>query len=270
MPKSSADGPGIPGEGESHNRKAGLVRCGTVSRKDEHHPIIFMQCGPVRYRVSTKQGAQAHPFDHIVMVRMTGFSLSSGASPNPPIQEIYELLIKDDRRNEMIFEDVMESIVNEKRSPVLITERREHLEMLAERFRHLLRNVIVFKGGMGLTQRKALNEKLAAIKDDEECLLIATGKYLGEGFDDARLDTLFLTLPISWKGTLAQYAGRLHRLHYSKREVRIYDYVDMKVPMLERMFKRRLPAICLGSRQYLEAAEKRLLDLCAGGTTFLM
>jgi len=212
----------------------------TVSRRDGHHPIIFMQCGPVRYRVGTKQGAQAHPFDHFVMVRKTRFALSSGASPNPPIQEIYKLLTKDERRNEMIFEDVMASIVNEKRSPVLITERREHLEMLAVRFRDLLRNVIVFKGGMGLKQRKALNEKLAAIKDDEERLLIATGRYLGEGFDDARLDTLFLTLPISWKGTLAQYAGRLHRLHYSKREVRIYDYVDMKVPMLERMFKRRL------------------------------
>ena len=78
------------------------------------------------------------------------------------------------------------------------------------------------------------------IPDDEERLLIATGRYLGEGFDDARLDSLFLTLPISWKGTIAQYAGRLHRFHYNKKDVRIYDYIDPNVPMLERMYKRRL------------------------------
>ena len=93
---------------------------------------------------------------------------------------------------------------------------------------------------MGRKQRQALYDQLTAIPDSEERLLIATGKYLGEGFDDARLDTLFLTLPISWRGTLAQYAGRLHRLHYNKKEVRIYDYTDLNVPMLERMYKRRL------------------------------
>lgn len=112
--------------------------------------------------------------------------------------------------------------------------------MFAERFRPFVRNIVVFKGGMGQRQRQKIREQLNSIKDDDERLLIATGKYLGEGFDDARLDTLFLTLPISWKGTLAQYAGRLHRSHYNKKEVRIYDYVDLKVPMLERMYKRRL------------------------------
>lgn len=212
----------------------------TVTRKDGHHPIIFMQCGAVRYRVGAKQGAQAHPFDHKVVLRPTKFSLPRTASEKPSIQEIYDLLINDEARNELIFEDVMQSVVNEKRSPVVITERREHLEMLAGRFRALIRNVIVFKGGMGQKQRRALADELAEIKDDEERLLIATGKYLGEGFDDARLDTLFLTLPISWKGTLAQYAGRLHRFHYSKKEVRIYDYVDLKVGALARMYRRRL------------------------------
>ena len=81
---------------------------------------------------------------------------------------------------------------------------------------------------------------MASIPDCEERLLVATGRYLGEGFDDARLDTLFLALPVSWRGTLAQYAGRLHRLHYNKKEVRIYDYVDSEVPLLEKMYKRRL------------------------------
>jgi len=100
------------------------------------------------------------------------------------------------------------------------------------------------KGGMGKKQRRLLAERIASIPDDEERVILATGRYLGEGFDDARLDTLFLTLPVSWRGTLIQYAGRLHRLHDMKREVVIYDYADLKVPMLARMFQRR----CRGYR----------------------
>lgn len=137
-------------------------------------------------------------------------------------------------------EDVMKSIAEEKRSPLLISERRVHVDLFDEQFSPLINNVIVFRGGMGRKQRQELYEKLTSIPDSEERLLIATGRYLGEGFDDARLDTLFLALPVSWRGTLAQYAGRLHRLHYNKKEVRIYDYVDSKVPLLEKMHKRRL------------------------------
>ena len=93
---------------------------------------------------------------------------------------------------------------------------------------------------MTVRGRSAAREELAAIPSDEERLILATGRYIGEGFDDARLDTLFLALPVSWKGTLVQYTGRLHRLHPGKTEVRIYDYVDGEVPMLLRMFGRRL------------------------------
>lgn len=92
---------------------------------------------------------------------------------------------------------------------------------------------------MGKKQRQAMREHLASIPAGEARVLMATGKHIGEGFDDARLDTLFLTLPVSWRGTVAQYAGRLHRLHDGKREVRIYDYADLGVPMLARMFNRR-------------------------------
>ncbi|MDP2926603.1 MAG: DEAD/DEAH box helicase family protein [bacterium] len=212
----------------------------TVTRKDGHHPIIFMQCGPVRFRVGAKQGTQAHPFQHRVVLRNTKFTFVPSKDTKLSIHEIYDALMTDEARNELIFEDILKSIAEDKRSPILITERRRHLEMFAERFRPFVRNIVVFKGGMGQRQRQKIREQLNSIKDDDERLLIATGKYLGEGFDDARLDTLFLTLPISWKGTLAQYAGRLHRSHYNKKEVRIYDYVDLKVPMLERMYKRRL------------------------------
>jgi superfamily II DNA or RNA helicase len=156
------------------------------------------------------------------------------------IHEVYSALISDHSRNMLILEDVMKSIAEEKRSPILITERKDHLKMFEEKFRPLIKNVLTFFGGMAQKQRNALSERLKSIPDKEERLIIATGKYLGEGFDDARLDTLFLTMPISWKGTLAQYAGRIHRIHYNKKEVRIYDYVDSRVSMLVRMHKRRL------------------------------
>ena len=93
---------------------------------------------------------------------------------------------------------------------------------------------------MGARADRAVRTQLAAIPVHEERVLLATGRYIGEGFDDARLDTLFLTLPVSWKGTLVQYSGRLHRLHPGKRDVRIFDYVDREVPMLLRMFEKRL------------------------------
>ena len=90
------------------------------------------------------------------------------------------------------------------------------------------------------SERREVTAQLAGIREDEPRLVLATGRYIGEGFDDARLDTLFLTMPVSWKGTLVQYAGRLHRLHPGKTEVRIYDYVDRQVPLFQRMFEKRL------------------------------
>jgi superfamily II DNA or RNA helicase len=212
----------------------------TVTRKDGHHPIIFMNCGPIRYRVDHREQAAARPFRHRVITRETGFQLPQPlmTMEGPSIQEIYSALISDESRNKMIVRDVLD-VLSEKRSPVLLTERKEHLELLANRLSPEIRNVIVLKGGMGKKQRSSLLEKIASIADDEERIILATGRYLGEGFDDARLDTLFLTLPISWRGTLAQYAGRLHRLHKIKREVIIYDYADLRVPVLAKMYHRR-------------------------------
>jgi superfamily II DNA or RNA helicase len=125
------------------------------------------------------------------------------------------------------------------RSPLLLTERRDHLEHLAERLRPFARHLVVLQGGMKPKERRAAFARLADIPDGEERLVLATGRYIGEGFDDARFDTLFLTLPVSWRGTLVQYTGRLHRQHPGKTQVRLYDYVDLQVPMLARMFARR-------------------------------
>jgi superfamily II DNA or RNA helicase len=130
--------------------------------------------------------------------------------------------------------------LDERRSPILLTERRDRLEYFADRLGNFTRHLVVLHGGMKATERRDIISRLASIPEREERLLIATGKYIGEGFDDARLDTLFLALPVSWKGTLIQYTGRLHRLHPGKTEVRIYDYVDHAVPMLMKMYQRRL------------------------------
>jgi len=211
----------------------------TVTRKDGHHPIIFMQCGPVRYRVDARKQAASRPFDHKVVFRRTEFQLPRRCpDEKPAIQELYAKLAQDPARNDLIFDDIL-SALEEGRSPVVITERKDHLDMLASRLSKFAKNVVVLRGGMGARRSRAASEALEEISDTDERVLVATGRYLGEGFDDARLDTLFLTMPISWRGTLFQYAGRLHRRHASKRDVVIYDYVDENEPMLMKMALRR-------------------------------
>ena len=212
----------------------------TVTRKDGHHPIIFMQCGPVRYRVDAKQRAAAHPFKHTVMVRPTDFRPLRQANPNMRQQfhELYEELIADEERNHLICHDLIQAI-REGRSPLVLTERNEHLDSLAKQLSREVQHLVLLRGGMRKKELDAISARLAAIPAQEARVILATGRYVGEGFDDARLDTLFLTLPVSWHGTIAQYVGRLHRLYDSKREVRVYDYADLNVPMLARMFDRR-------------------------------
>lgn len=199
-----------------------------------------MQCGPMRYRADDRQQAAKRPFDHRVVIRPTAFQLPAylQSTALPPIQEVYAMLAEDDERNQMIVRDVIVA-VEANRCPVLLTERREHLKTLAALLEQQVQHVFVMAGGMGKKQRAALAERIAGLPVDQPRVIVATGRYLGEGFDDERLDTLFLALPISWRGTLTQYAGRLHRLNAAKREVIIYDYVDFDVPMLVKMYIRR-------------------------------
>lgn len=212
----------------------------TVTRQDGHHPIIFMQCGPIRYKVDDRQQAQERPFSHHVYVRKTGFVLPEAfeSQENLKIYDLYRVLVENERRNALIAADVLEAI-NQGRSPVVITERTDHLTRLAQLLQPHIQHVVIMQGGLGAKQRRDTHARLEKIPGNEPRVLVATGKYLGEGYDDSRLDTLFLTLPISWKGTVAQYAGRLHRLNDMKKEVRIYDYLDDGISMLLKMFNRR-------------------------------
>jgi superfamily II DNA or RNA helicase/very-short-patch-repair endonuclease len=212
----------------------------TVTRKDGHHPIVFMQCGPIRYRVDARQQAAARPFLHHVVVRPTGFRTFEPPEDDvrKEFQRLYTTLITNRHRNELICADVL-TCLREGRSPLVLTERTEHLDELGGFLASAVPHLICLRGGLRRKEIKTLGERLAAIPESEGRVILATGQYLGEGYDDSRLDTLFLTLPVSWRGTVAQYAGRLHRLHDGKREVRIYDYADLDVPMLSRMFDRR-------------------------------
>jgi superfamily II DNA or RNA helicase len=165
----------------------------------------------------------------------------------PPMPAVYAAIARDELRNNLIFDDVLKAL-DAKRSPIVLTERRDHLEYLQGRFLRFVRNLVVLRGGMSAAERKASDAALR-VANDQERLILATGRYIGEGFDDPRLDALFLTMPISWKGTLAQYVGRLHRQHTGKTEVLVVDYVDDLVPILARMAaKRRSGYRALGYR----------------------
>ena len=207
----------------------------TPVRKDGHHPIIFMQCGPIRYLVDAKSQADKRTFSHFIIPRFTRARAPAGSG----IQELYAAIVKNENRNASLVEDAVR-LVREGRSPILLTERKDHAAQLATRLQGKIQNVFLLVGSDKPKEKREKLAALQAIPASEEVVVAATGKYIGEGFDAPRLDTLLLAMPISWRGTLAQYAGRLHRNYEGKHEVRIYDYVDVHIPMLERMYHKRL------------------------------
>jgi superfamily II DNA or RNA helicase len=210
----------------------------TAKRRDGHQPILHMQIGPVRFDLGRRPGDSEETLSKRLVVRDTSF-VPPGPGPAPSIQSLYAGLGHDEARNESIVQDVTKALA-ERRSPIVLTERRDHLDLLAARFASVCMHVVVLRGGTGVKERRKSLQRLSSIPPDEPRLILATGRYVGEGFDDARLDTLFLAMPISWRGTLVQYAGRLHRALPGKSEARIVDYVDRRVPALARMFERRM------------------------------
>jgi len=205
----------------------------TTERQDGHQPIIFMQAGPVRYRIKEEKKKQ---FEQLVYVRsITDLPSPSliEANDRPHIADVFRWLINSENRNQHIIDDVV-SEINQGSNPLVLTERRQHAELINQSLSEQGFETVILRGGMGSRERKEAATLLQSAQ-----VLIATGKYIGEGFDLPRLDRLFLALPISWKGSLAQYAGRIHRVSEGKEKVVIYDYVDASVPMLQRMFNRR-------------------------------
>ncbi len=205
----------------------------TPYRRDGLQRLLHFQCGPVRFQVGAAAKAAAQTFSTRLIVRETRF-FGQGT-----IQDLYGSLVVDPLRNAMIIADVRRALL-EGRSPIVLTERREHLELLAGALKDSVEHVIMLHGGVPAKARREALADLAKVPKEAPRLILATGRYIGEGFDDPRLDTLFMAMPIAWKGTLVQYAGRLHRLHPDKVEVQVYDYLDSSMPVFKKMFEKRM------------------------------
>lgn len=209
----------------------------TPKRKDGKQRIMIMQLGPIRYEVTAKDQAKVHPFKHILVPRKTLFK-SKLSDKEKNINKLYDEIVNDTKRNDMIFNDVLLEL-EAGSSPIILTERVQHVQKLEKMFHRFTKNMVVLTGKLKKKERKERLQKLKELPDNEERLIIATGKYIGEGFDNALLDTLFLVMPISWKGTLQQYVGRLHRVHQNKEVVKVYDYVDYREKRFKNMYKNR-------------------------------
>ena len=205
----------------------------TPERRDGQHPIIFMQCGPIRHTASRATSA---PDDLMVETRLlpAQINLPEGAG----IQDVFRHLAENIERTELIALEV-DKAFNQGRKVLVLTERTDHLSAIEAALAGRIQNLFTLHGRMSKKQRIALTDELAALPPDVPRVLLATGKLIGEGFDHPPLDTLVLAMPISWKGTLQQYAGRLHREHASKSDVRIIEFIDAGHPALLRMWDKR-------------------------------
>ena len=209
----------------------------TPIRKDGHQPIIFMQCGPIRFSADAKSQITKQSFERCLIPRFTSYR--SITDDKQSITTLYQLLSEDEIRNTLIVEDVFKA-VEAGRTPIILTNRTAHVTMLAEKLRDKVKNVVTLTGTGNAKEKLETLQHLHEISREEPLAIVATGKYVGEGFDYPRLDTLFLALPISWKGLVAQYAGRLHRENEGKKDVRIYDYIDIHEPVCDNMYRKRL------------------------------
>ncbi|MDE6213096.1 MAG: DEAD/DEAH box helicase family protein, partial [Lachnospiraceae bacterium] len=205
----------------------------TLKRKDGKERIVLMQLGPVRYKDLSKVTSD---LEHKVYVQETGI-IGDNLQGEYTTNELYDYLYSNPIRNMQIVMDVR-NCLDENRHPIILTERKEHMELLEK---ELSAYVKVYKlyGGLKKKEREAVMDELQNHSEDSRRVIIATSKYIGEGFDYPILDTLFLTLPISWSGRAKQYAGRLHREYHEKKEVRIYDYLDTKIDMAMKMYGKR-------------------------------
>jgi len=215
--------------------KAKYVRglTATPIRRDGQQPIIFMQCGPIRYTAAKPVGAP-HDLEVLPRSRFTRIDLPTDAG----IQDVFRHLANDRARTETIADEVRDAL-GQGRKVLVLTERTEHLDAIKAALDGLEPAPFVLHGRMSRKQRAALVADLDALPPDAPRVLLSTGKLVGEGFDHPPLDTLVLAMPVSWKGTLQQYAGRLHREHASKTDVRIIDFVDAGHPALLRMWDKR-------------------------------
>ena len=229
----------------------------TPIRKDGHQPIIFMQCGPIRFTTDAKSQIAQQSFDRFLIPRFTSYN--SILEDRLSIANLYKYLSEDEIRNNLIVEDICKA-VNTGRTSIILTNRTAHVSVLAEKLKATIKNVISLTGTGTTKEKREAMQRLQTIPDSEQLVIVATGKYVGEGFDYPRLDTLFLALPISWKGLLTQYAGRLHREYEGKKDVRIYDYIDVHEPICDSMYRKRLKGYAAIGYKTINTAQPTLFD----------
>ena len=229
----------------------------TPIRKDGHQPIIFMQCGPIRFSTDVKSQIAKQSFNRFLIPRFTSYN--SILEDRLSIATLYKYLSEDEIRNNLIVEDICKA-VNTGRTPIILTNRTAHVSVLAEKLKATIKNVISLTGAGTTKEKREAMQRLQTIPDSEQLVIVATGKYVGEGFDYPRLDTLFLALPISWKGLLTQYAGRLHREYEGKKDVRIYDYIDIHEPICDSMYRKRLKGYAAIGYKTINTAQPTLFD----------
>ncbi len=205
----------------------------TPVRRDGQQPIIFMQCGPIRHTASRPESAPAD-----LAVTPLWLSRPIVVPEGTGIQDVFLQVCSDTERTAKIVAEVGD-VFDQGRKILVLTERTDHLKAIEEQLVGRVENLFTLHGRMSKKQRAALIGELEALPADAPRVILATGKLVGEGFDHPALDTLVLAMPVSWKGTLQQYAGRLHREHASKADVRIIDFIDSGHPALLRMWSKR-------------------------------
>lgn len=211
----------------------------TPERENGHTPIIKMQCGDIRYKVDTLKFNKELNIPMKVIVKKSHLSFTDPKIDNYELNEINDFIAKDILRSEKIIKDIKKEYDNGKNILVL-TERLEHLDYIYDKLSKYTSNIFKYYGGIGkkvLNKYKELNDEINLNNSNK--IIISTGSYIGEGFDDNKLDVLFLTMPISGKTRVIQYAGRLHRRNENKKEILIYDYVDDNFAKTRNMFLKR-------------------------------
>ena len=238
----------------------------TPTRQDGMTPIVFMQCGPIRYKSDAKAQMSRQSFSRVLIPRFTPFR---AIEEKWAIQYLGDLA-NDRARNEMIVQDVVAEL-NEGRTPIILTKRKDHISILADMLTPYCRNVVQLVGTASAKEKRQAMERLKSIPETEPLIVIATGKYVGEGFNYPRLDTLFIALPVAYPNIVQQYTGRLHRDYEGKTEVRVYDYIDIHVPVIANMYGKRLKCYApIGyARQVIGALEENPQNIVLGPDTFL-
>lgn len=227
----------------------------TPERSDGLTRALSMLCGPLRYVIDPKAQAIQQGIQRIVRPRFTGIRLPA-YEPGASFNQILDLLCTHAARNELIVNDAIEAASNG-RHPLVLTKRKKHAEELFGMLKNQGHEPVLLTGEIDAKERKTILSSLPRF-EHEHRIIVATESLLGEGFDLSYLDTLLIATPISWDGSITQQAGRLHRSHEGKRRVEIFDYVDLSIPMLARMYQKRLKTYAkLGYEVYVTGGSEQ-------------